>query len=142
MFVFRGALKFHIRAFELAIRDLSKAASIDSACPLAYFNRAVCYQEFKDYQKVRIWSNSETSIENQSTAGSVIFAVWTIMQSWFEVKHCQTTSLPASSSTYLYTLLLNALTYVESRTLKHYVVNTNQPLELMTHKVQVTQACN
>ena len=48
----RGALKYHIKAYELAIRDLSKAASIDSTCALAYFNRAVCYQENKDYQKV------------------------------------------------------------------------------------------
>ena len=48
----RGALKYHIKAYELAIRDLSKAASIDSSCALAYFNRAVCYQENKDYQKV------------------------------------------------------------------------------------------
>ncbi|WAR00024.1 TTC6-like protein [Mya arenaria] len=46
-----GALKYHIKAYDLAIRDLSKAASIESTCALAYFNRAVCYQENRDYQK-------------------------------------------------------------------------------------------
>ena len=51
-FFTRGALKYHIKAYELAIKDLSKAASIDSTCALAYFNRAVCYQENRDYQKV------------------------------------------------------------------------------------------
>jgi hypothetical protein len=48
----RGALKYHIKAFELAIQDLSKAAAIDHVCPLPYFNRAVCYQENKQYAKV------------------------------------------------------------------------------------------
>ena len=48
----RGALKYHIKAFDLAIRDLTKAASIDNTCPLPYFNRAVCFQENKQYSKV------------------------------------------------------------------------------------------
>ncbi|XP_021340514.1 tetratricopeptide repeat protein 6-like, partial [Mizuhopecten yessoensis] len=50
-FLYRGALKYHIKAFDLAIQDLTKATSIDSSCALGYFNRAVCYQEKKDYQR-------------------------------------------------------------------------------------------
>ncbi|KAK7097844.1 uncharacterized protein [Littorina saxatilis] len=50
-YLYRGALKYHIKAFDLAIRDLTKAATIDNACPLPYFNRAVCYQENKQYAK-------------------------------------------------------------------------------------------
>ncbi|CAG2247704.1 Tetratricopeptide repeat protein 6 [Mytilus edulis] len=46
-YLYRGALKFHIKAYDLAIRDLTTATSIDSQCALAYFNRAVCYQEKK-----------------------------------------------------------------------------------------------
>nr|KAG5709228.1 hypothetical protein BaRGS_017980 [Batillaria attramentaria] len=52
-YLYRGALKYHIKAFDLAIRDLSKAATIDNTCPLPYFNRAVCYQENKQYSKVQ-----------------------------------------------------------------------------------------
>jgi hypothetical protein len=51
-YCYRGALKYHIKTYDLVIRDLSKAASIDSTCVLAYFNRAVCFQENRDYQKV------------------------------------------------------------------------------------------
>ncbi|XP_033743076.1 uncharacterized protein LOC117329299 isoform X6 [Pecten maximus] len=50
-FLYRGALKYHIKAFDLAIQDLTKATSIDSSCALGYFNRAVCFQEKKDYQR-------------------------------------------------------------------------------------------
>lgn len=50
-YLYRGALKYHIKAFDLAIRDLTKATSIDSMCGLAYFNRAVYYQEKKDYER-------------------------------------------------------------------------------------------
>ncbi|KAK3100715.1 hypothetical protein FSP39_024147 [Pinctada imbricata] len=50
-YLYRGALKYHIMAYDLAIRDLDIATSIDSMCELAYFNRAVCYQEKKEYQK-------------------------------------------------------------------------------------------
>ncbi|XP_076446152.1 uncharacterized protein LOC143283739 isoform X2 [Babylonia areolata] len=50
-YLYRGSLKYHIKAFDLAIRDLTKASSIDNTCPLPYFNRAVCYQENKQYTK-------------------------------------------------------------------------------------------
>jgi hypothetical protein len=50
----RGALKYHIKAYDLAIRDLDIAIGIDSTCDLAFFNRAVCYQEKKNYHKVGI----------------------------------------------------------------------------------------
>ena len=49
---FRGALKFHISAYKLAVRDLTEAIAIDCTCLLAYFNRAVCYHAMKYYQKV------------------------------------------------------------------------------------------
>lgn len=53
---FRGSLKYYIKAYDLAIQDLTKAATIDSTCGLAFFNRAVCYQEHKEYSKVRCTS--------------------------------------------------------------------------------------
>lgn len=52
--IFRGALKFHISAYKLAVRDLTEAIAIDCTCLLAYFNRAVCYHAMKHYQKVYI----------------------------------------------------------------------------------------
>ena len=53
----RGALKYHIRAYSLAIRDLSHAIAIENKCALAYFNRAVCYQDSGDWQKVCVTSS-------------------------------------------------------------------------------------
>ena len=50
-YLYRGALKYNIRAYELAIKDLTKATVIDKKCALAYFNRAVCYHDSKQYQK-------------------------------------------------------------------------------------------
>ncbi|XP_061164225.1 uncharacterized protein LOC133173256 [Saccostrea echinata] len=50
-YLYRGALKYHIKAYDLAIRDLDIAIGIDSTCDLAFFNRAVCYQEKKNYHK-------------------------------------------------------------------------------------------
>ena len=51
-FSFRGALKYYIHAYQFAVKDLSQAIAIDPDCKLAYFNRAVCYQEMKHYQRV------------------------------------------------------------------------------------------
>lgn len=48
----RGALKYNIKAFSLAVKDLTEAVAIDCKCSLAYFNRAVCYHEMKFFQKV------------------------------------------------------------------------------------------
>ena len=45
-------MKYNIRAYQLAVKDLSEAIAIDANCNLAYFNRAVCYQEMKHYQRV------------------------------------------------------------------------------------------
>ena len=50
--VFRGALKYHIKAYSLAVKDLTEAVAIDCKCALAYFNRAVCYHEMRFFQKV------------------------------------------------------------------------------------------
>lgn len=50
--LYRGALKFFMKSFVLAIRDLTKAVSIDVTCALAYFNRAVCYHANDDRPKV------------------------------------------------------------------------------------------
>ena len=41
----RGALKFYIKAFRLAIDDLSTAISLDTKCLHAYFNRALCHHQ-------------------------------------------------------------------------------------------------
>ena len=49
---FRGALKYNIKAFSLAVKDLTEAVAIDCKCSLAYFNRAVCYHEMRFFQKV------------------------------------------------------------------------------------------
>jgi hypothetical protein len=49
---FRGALKYHIRAYSLAVKDLTEAVAIDCRCSLAYFNRAVCYHAMSFFQKV------------------------------------------------------------------------------------------
>lgn len=50
--VSRGALKYHIKAYGLAVKDLTEAVAIDCKCALAYFNRAVCYHEMRFFQKV------------------------------------------------------------------------------------------
>lgn len=50
-YLYRGALKYHIRAYELAIKDLTQATKIDNQCSLAYFNRAVCYHNSGQYDK-------------------------------------------------------------------------------------------
>jgi len=49
--LYRGALKYHGKAYELAIKDLTQATRIDNTCALAYFNRAVCYHDSGQYQK-------------------------------------------------------------------------------------------
>lgn len=41
-----------MKSYVLAIRDLTKAISIDSTCALAFFNRAVCYHANCNQQKV------------------------------------------------------------------------------------------
>ena len=48
----RGALKYNIKAYSLAVKDLTEAVAIDCKCSLAYFNRAVCYHEMRFFQKV------------------------------------------------------------------------------------------
>ena len=49
--VLRGSLKYDLRAYHLAILDLTKATFIDKKCALAYFKRAVCYHDAKEYRK-------------------------------------------------------------------------------------------
>ncbi len=49
----RGALKYRIKAYELAIKDLTTATTINSQCAAAYFNRAVCYHECGKHTKVQ-----------------------------------------------------------------------------------------
>lgn len=51
LFYLRGALKYYIKAYDLAILDLTKATTIDTQCPLPYFNRAVCYHENGQHEK-------------------------------------------------------------------------------------------
>ncbi len=56
LFLLRGALKYHMKSYELAIRDLTQATRIDNQCALAYFNRAVCFYEFGNVAKVKFLS--------------------------------------------------------------------------------------
>ena len=65
IYCFRGALKYHIKAYALAIRDLTKAAAIDNTCALAYFNRAVCYHDSGNWQKVSNKSLQFPLFQNQ-----------------------------------------------------------------------------
>jgi len=51
-FVYRGALKFKIGAFQRAAGDLSHAIKLDDQCRLAYYNRAICYQAMDNLQQV------------------------------------------------------------------------------------------
>lgn len=52
VYLHRGALKYNIKAYSLAVKDLTEAVAIDCKCSLAYFNRAVCYHEMRYFQKV------------------------------------------------------------------------------------------
>ena len=58
----RGALKYNIKAYSLAVKDLTEAVAIDCKCSLAYFNRAVCYHEMRFFQKVStfLWGEGKT----------------------------------------------------------------------------------
>lgn len=47
----RGSLKYRIKAYELAILDLTKATAIDTQCPFPYYNRAICYHETGQFDK-------------------------------------------------------------------------------------------
>jgi len=53
-FVYRGALKYKINAFRLAVNDLSQAITLDNKCHLAYYNRALCHQSLNNLQQVII----------------------------------------------------------------------------------------
>jgi hypothetical protein len=46
---YRGALKYLARSFKYAVHDLNEAIKLDQTCALAYFNRALCYQQLKEY---------------------------------------------------------------------------------------------
>eukprot|EP00118_Oscarella_pearsei_P015724 m.143590 g.143590 ORF g.143590 m.143590 type:complete len:1883 (+) comp38394_c1_seq23:49-5697(+) len=46
-YLYRGALKYCIGAYEQAIEDLGKAIWIDKCCSLAFYNRACCFQQMK-----------------------------------------------------------------------------------------------
>uniref|UniRef100_A0A4W3GKT1 Tetratricopeptide repeat domain 6 n=1 Tax=Callorhinchus milii TaxID=7868 RepID=A0A4W3GKT1_CALMI len=52
VFIYRGTLKFFIKAYKTAIADLNSAIAIDNVCSLAFFNRAVCYHQINEYDKV------------------------------------------------------------------------------------------
>ncbi|XP_071844864.1 uncharacterized protein [Apostichopus japonicus] len=52
-YLYRGALKYYIQAYQLAIMDLSKAIDLDTACSLAYFNRAVCFHTTGDFDRAQ-----------------------------------------------------------------------------------------
>ena len=62
LITYRGALKYNIKAFSLAVKDLTEAVAIDCKCSLAYFNRAVCYHEMRFFQKVGKTTAISTSL--------------------------------------------------------------------------------
>lgn len=49
-YLYRGALKYLSRSFTYAIYDLTEAINLDQTCSLAYFNRALCYEQIKNYK--------------------------------------------------------------------------------------------
>lgn len=49
-YLYRGALKYLSLAFIYAINDLTEAINLDQTCALAYFNRALCHQQIKQYK--------------------------------------------------------------------------------------------
>ncbi|OXB83948.1 UNVERIFIED_CONTAM: hypothetical protein H355_009432 [Colinus virginianus] len=42
---------FHFQTFKAAIEDFSKTIDLDSTCILAYYNRAICYHQIKNFRK-------------------------------------------------------------------------------------------
>lgn len=49
-YLYRGALKYLARSPLYAIDDLTDAIKLDQTCALAYYNRALCYQQIKQYK--------------------------------------------------------------------------------------------
>ncbi len=43
-------MKYLSKAVEFAVADLTEAINLDQTCALAYFNRAICYQNLKNYK--------------------------------------------------------------------------------------------
>ncbi|XP_042714425.2 tetratricopeptide repeat protein 6 isoform X3 [Chrysemys picta bellii] len=41
----------HFQTYKNAIEDLTKTIDLDKICILAYYNRAICYHQIKDYRK-------------------------------------------------------------------------------------------
>ena len=46
----RGALKYLARSSHHAIHDLTEAIKLDQTCALAFYNRALCYQQVQNYK--------------------------------------------------------------------------------------------
>ncbi|OXB66807.1 hypothetical protein ASZ78_003509 [Callipepla squamata] len=42
---------FHFQTFKAAIEDFSKMIDLDSTCILAYYNRAICHHQIKNFRK-------------------------------------------------------------------------------------------
>ncbi|XP_047128697.2 uncharacterized protein LOC101237560 isoform X1 [Hydra vulgaris] len=79
--IYRGCLKLHIKAYSLAIKDLSEAIKLNSSCYLAFYNRAVCFHAkkfyfaaLKDYSIV-VLSNCEYSQKAFLNRGVVYFEI-------------------------------------------------------------------
>ena len=52
----RGALKYHNKSYSSAIEDFTAAIALDPGhTSLAHFNRALCYQETGQLDKVCVW---------------------------------------------------------------------------------------
>uniref|UniRef100_A0A8C4VQ46 Tetratricopeptide repeat domain 6 n=1 Tax=Gopherus evgoodei TaxID=1825980 RepID=A0A8C4VQ46_9SAUR len=51
-YLYRGTLKYHNKTYKNAIEDLTKTIDLDKICIFAYYNRAICYHQIKDFGKV------------------------------------------------------------------------------------------
>ena len=90
-YLYRGSLKFHIKAFKFAVNDLTKVISIENNCLLGYFNRAVCYHEMghyfkaiKDYSVVMLGSSQALSTKALLNRGLLYFEIGNVHNALYD----------------------------------------------------------
>ena len=49
LFSKRGALEYLFKSYKYAVDNLTQAIKLDQTCSLAFFNRALCYQQLKQF---------------------------------------------------------------------------------------------
>ncbi|KAM9239187.1 LOW QUALITY PROTEIN: tetratricopeptide repeat protein 6 [Leptosomus discolor] len=52
-YFYRGTLKYQNKTFKAAIEDLTKTIDLNKTCILAYYNRAVCYNQIKGFTQAQ-----------------------------------------------------------------------------------------